>query len=402
MRAMAIGVSLALFLSLGYPLAARAPAQATTDIATRTITSGPFTVGWSLANPEAVTYLSWNGSANLTATWIHPNCPQGGILEFFGNAWGLYGDERFVSPVGWGTTGTWTPDGQDAVAIASSSSMCFGTSSIPVATHFRFLGADTVSGRIEIERAFEFGTTPFTADLRPFIPRLSLAAGFLTILHPDAAGAKLVAHSATQCWWGCEERNWDGTWYAIENPATGLGMVVRHEGSATSTSLFIDDDAGSGTTATAVLLHQPAGGFTGTLVDREVVCFYDSSTWRHSVTPPVACSQSWSGTSPSIGSKLGVAAAPGLWTTSTKLPARGSYVTWRSPMGIDTAGSVAGVLVAVRRADGTWGPFTQVTSRIADATGAVTYSRREFGARWISVRFALDGLSTRASQARWR
>ncbi len=402
MRAIVIGVILALILSLGFPLAARTPSRASVDIATRTITSGPFTVGWSLANPEVVTYLSWNGSPNLTATWTHPNCPQGGVLEFFGDAWGIYGDERFVSPVGWGTTGTWTPDGTDAATIASSASMCYGTSGIPVTTHYRFLGADTVTGRIEIERSFDFGTTPFTADLRPFIPRLSLEAGFLTILHPDATGGRLVAHSATQCWQGCTEANWNGTWYAIENPATGLGMVVRHEGSAESASLFIKDDAGSGTTATAVLLRRPAGGFTGTLVDREVVCFYDSSTWRHSVNPPVACSQSWSGTSPSIGSKLGVASSGGLWTTTTKLPARGSYVTWRAPMGIDAAGSVVGVLVAVRQADGRWGPFTQVTSRVADATGAVAYSRREFGARWISVRFARDGALSRASQARWR
>jgi hypothetical protein len=37
-----------------------------------------FQVQWSQTDPEEIVSLSWNGSPNLTNSWTHPFCPQGG------------------------------------------------------------------------------------------------------------------------------------------------------------------------------------------------------------------------------------------------------------------------------------------------------------------------------------
>lgn len=92
------------------------------DPATRTVIVGPFVVKWSLTNPEAIVRLSWNGSSNLTNAWVHPNCPSGGVHEFFGNSWGDDNDTDFVSPVGWGSAGGWSQHGPSGVDIESAAS----------------------------------------------------------------------------------------------------------------------------------------------------------------------------------------------------------------------------------------------------------------------------------------
>jgi hypothetical protein len=54
--------------------------------------------------------------------------------------------------------------------------------------------------------------------------------------------------------------------------------------------LWIDNDAGSNTNVASFLLMSPPGGFTGGLVTEvETFCFYDSSIWTPSLTPPAAC-----------------------------------------------------------------------------------------------------------------
>jgi hypothetical protein len=77
-------------------------------------------------------------------------------------------------------------------------------------------------------------------------------------------------------------------------------------------------------------------------------------------------------------------------------------VTWQGSFSSAAAGKTVGVLIATRRADGTWSPFVRVTSRTADAFGVVTYSRREARPAWLSVRFSVDSRLSTASQARWR
>ena len=384
------------------PAPGPSPALGMVDPDSRTIAAGPFVVRWSLYDPEAITYLSWNDSVNLTNTWVHPSCPDGGISEFFGNGWGTSGAELFVAPVGWGSTGQWTAAGTSGVDITSAATTCYGTSGIPVTTSYRFLGTDTATGRIEVERRFAFGATAFTADLRPYIPRLGPRAAFSQILYPGISGSSLVTHSSVECGNGCRMVDWNGTWFAIHDPQTGRGMVVRHEASSYPAALWIDDDGGSDTTSTSTILLQTGLGFTGTVVDRQTICFYDNSLWAPSLTPPISCSGPWSGMLARIASKLGVASTPGAYTATTKVAAIGRYVTWQAALGPDAAGKPVAVLAARKNADGTWTAFSRVTSRVADAAGVVTYSRRETGASWISLRMAVDSIVSTAVQARWR
>lgn len=75
----------------------------------------------------------------------------------------------------------------------------------------------------------------------------------------------------------------------MHNPDTGAGMIVRHLPSEQAVALWLDDDGGTDTNATSVLLLQPDGGFTGTVTETEYLCFYDSSIWAPSLSLPAGC-----------------------------------------------------------------------------------------------------------------
>lgn len=289
-------MKLRLLLSLAVLIGAGALAMsvaAAVDPGTRTVTAGAFQVQWSQTNPEEILSLSWNGSPNLTNVWPHPFCPSGGDLEYFGNSWGTDGGFNFVSPVGWGTTGTWTSQGVNGVSINSAASGCFGTSGIPVATGYRFFDSGPAANRIRVQRKFSFGSTPFAYDFRPYIPRLYPRDKYSLVIHPDASGTSLVTEVGNDCEFGCKVTNWDSTWFAVHDPVSGQGMIVRHAPSLYPVALWVDmdggSDVGSATTASSVLLLQPAGGFTGTVVEVEFLCFYDSSTWTPSLILPPGC-----------------------------------------------------------------------------------------------------------------
>jgi hypothetical protein len=66
-------------------------------------------------------------------------------------------------------------------------------------------------------------------------------------------------------------------------------MIVRRASSESPAALWIDVDGGSFTTASSVLLLQPAGGFTGTVNEVEFLCFYDAETWTPSLDLPAGC-----------------------------------------------------------------------------------------------------------------
>ena len=261
------------------------------DPINRTVTSTAFFIDWHDTNPEEIVNIQWNGSSNLTNPWPHPNCPTGGDLEFFGNSW-VSQDEGtpafvFRSLVGWGTTGTW--QGQGSVRIDSSASGCFGTSGIPVQTRYGFSDSGPFANRIRVERRFEFGSTPFTHDFRPYIPRLQPLNEFTQVLHPNAAGTSVVTEVSANCPFGCMETDWDGSWFAIHAPSSGRGLIVRHDPSPNSVALWVDEDHGSFTTSSSVLLLQPGGGFIGSVVDVQFLCFYDSSLWTPSLALPPGC-----------------------------------------------------------------------------------------------------------------
>ena len=277
-------------LAVGTLAAAVGTGVARADAGGPTVTAGAVTVQWSATDPEEITSLSWNGSPNLTNTWAHPFCPQGGDHEFFGNSWNGPNDVFFRALVGWGTTGTWDTRGPNGVAIDSAAdSGCFGTSGIPVDTSYRFYDRGAPVNRILVQRRISFGATPFAFDFRPYIPRLYPRSSYTTVVHPDATGTALVTEVGDSCEFGCEVTNWDGSWFAVHDPVTGQGMIDRHGASPYPVALWVDVDGGSFTTASSVLLLQPPGGFTGTVNDTEFLCFYDAAVWTPSLQLPAGC-----------------------------------------------------------------------------------------------------------------
>lgn len=260
------------------------------DPATRTVTTGVFNIRWGLTDPEEILSLTWNGSANLTNSSPNVQYPCGGDSEFFGNSWGGSDGADYVSPVGWGTTGTWSAVGSGRVAIKSSASGgCYGTSGIPVTTSYQFFSKGATQNHFLVQRRFSFGSTPFDRTFRPYMPRLYPVSTFATIVYPDAAGTSLVTDDYDGCGSGCIVTDWNGSWFAEVDSSSGLGMIVRHAPSSYQAVLWIDADGYSATTAAAVALVPPAGGFTGTVVENESLCFFDSSSWTPSLTLPNGC-----------------------------------------------------------------------------------------------------------------
>jgi hypothetical protein len=266
-----------------------ASAVASVDPGGRTVKAGAFTVQWSQTDPEEITGLSWRGSPNLTGTWTHPFCPEGGDSEFFGNSWDTVGDANFRALVGWGSSGSWAARGAKGVAIASATSLCYGTSGTPVHTSYRFSEHGPAVNRILVHRRISFGDKPFPFPLRAYIPRLYPRDAYSLVIHPNAAGTALVTEVGNDCEFGCEVADWNGTWLAVHDPGSGRGMIVRHESSSAPAALWVDMDGGSATTASGVVLLPPAGGFTGTVVEDEALCFYDGTTWTPSLTLPAGC-----------------------------------------------------------------------------------------------------------------
>ena len=269
-------------------ISASAAPAAPVDPTARTVKTPAFTVQWSATDPEEILSLSWNGSANLTNTApLFPYCP--GDSEFFGNSWDTDNDVNFASPVGWGTTGTWMATGQPGVGVMSSASGCFGTSGIPVQTRYRFADSGESVNTFTVRRSFFFGATPFTHDLRPYIPRLFPRDSYSQVIHPDASGTSLVTEDASPCDFGCRVTDWNGTWFAVNDPTTGAGMIVLHQQSRFTTALWVDMEGASATTASSVALVQPPDGFRGTVTDVQAFCFYDAGVWKPSLTLPAGC-----------------------------------------------------------------------------------------------------------------
>jgi hypothetical protein len=256
-----------------------------------TTTTGNFVVNWSDTNPEEIVEIHWNGLANLTNSAGSNDCP--GDLEYFGNSWVSEAEGTpgffFGSLVGWGMTGTRDMPTSKKVNIDSISSGCYGSANVPVTTKYQFWDSGASANRIKVQRQFAFGSTPYTHNVRPYIPRLYPKDEFTQVLHPNSAGTTLLTETTVDCDFGCLIPDWDGGWFAIHNPATGLGMIVRRGSSSVPAALWVDKDDASSTNSSSMLLLQPAGGFTGTVIETEFLCFYDSSLWIPSTTLPPGC-----------------------------------------------------------------------------------------------------------------
>ena len=256
-----------------------------------TVTSPTFFVDWdttSLGDPEQIDAINWMGGPNLTYVW--PG--GGGDVEYFGNSWAP--PEIAVVLVGAGSTGAWAPGPNDSVDI-----MSIGPAGVGVHTNYKFFDTTNPPGnKIKVKREFMFGGTPFSHDFRPYMPRLHPRTDFTQVLHPNASHTSLEVEAVSNCEFGgsgtpgclldltSSPHSWNGNslsndnWFAIHNPVNGTGVIVRRDPTPSiSVALWIDQDFGSLSNVSSVLLRQPGGGFTGTVTEVEFLCFYDSSTW---------------------------------------------------------------------------------------------------------------------------
>jgi len=255
------------------------------DPGTRTVETEALTVRWSTQNPEAIEYLSFKGSPNLTkSAYLGPCLGH----SYFGNSWANdLSDLPELHFVSGGASGTWLNPTSERVIVNSIDEGCFASAALPVETHYQFYAEGPAASTIKVSREIDFGSQPSGKPFRSYIPRL-MQADYSYVLHPNAAGTYLRRYSSWGCKYGCTETDWDGTWFAIHNPNNRSGLIVRHVPSEYEVALWIDHEGG-GTTSTSVLQLPPSGGFTGVVREVEFLCFYDRTTWTPSMTLPNGC-----------------------------------------------------------------------------------------------------------------
>jgi hypothetical protein len=289
--------------------------------AARTVATGDLLLTWNTGtDTEAITSLSWMGNPNVTNTYELNTCGnigEGGNVQYFGNGCGppdpqvggvvLVGGGTITPPGAIPWLGEVLPSGTAEVTINSNSTNCPPTSQgINVQTTSRFFHPTEAGVNwFPVQRVFDFTATTFVHDLRPYIPRLNINSGYAEVFYPATTGA-LVGISSLQCSTGCTglvsapgaaqlTPPWDSSrgWFAIHNPATQRGVVVKRvqsedpQGGLIAAQLWVDYDGPSGsydTNASSVLLINPTQGFTGGVVsETETFCFYDSAIWTPSL-----------------------------------------------------------------------------------------------------------------------
>jgi len=254
----------------------------------RLVDTEAFSIAWNATDPEEIDSLVWRGTSMTntgTVSGLPPGCH---FAEYFGNSWTV---AHYPFMVVGDSIGTWNRSGAN-VRIASTSAGCDGSTGIPVTTSYRFFDHGVFANSFAVERTFSIGSTPADFDIRPYIPRLFPRDAYNQVLHPDAGGTTLVTDSISPCEFGCDTSNWNGTWFAANDPGTGRGVIVLRE-STSPADLWIDMDGASFTAASSAVLKRPSGGFTGTVVEDEVLCFYDMTTWpsssRSALALPSGC-----------------------------------------------------------------------------------------------------------------
>ncbi len=281
---------------LAFVLVSPAAAVVTCNPTLRTVTSPRFFVDWSnsssnIGDPEEINTINWRGGSNLTNAFFG----GGSDVEYFANSWAP--PEIGVVLVGAGTVGTgpgWTCVPGNSVQVTS-----VGPTGVTVDTKYQFFDTTGPAGdKIKVKRDFTFASA-FLHDFRPYMPRLHPRTNFTQVLHPNASYTSLEIEAVSACEFGgsfgapgcvldttTSPHSWNGNslsndnWFAIHDPTSGTGVIVKRDPTPSiSVALWIDQDFGSFTNVSSVLLRQPSGGFTGTVTEVEFLCFYDSSTW---------------------------------------------------------------------------------------------------------------------------
>ncbi|MGA2738678.1 MAG: choice-of-anchor D domain-containing protein [Bryobacteraceae bacterium] len=224
------------------------------------------------------------------------------------------------------------------VTINSNSTNCPPSSAgINVQTTYRFFDpGNSAANWFEVQRVFDFSEATFAHDFRPYVARLNMDSGYTQVLYPSTGGV-LAAMNVSACDAGCTgpvsvpdaaplSPAWASAqgWFAINNPSTQEGVVVRRvqsadpQGDGIAAQLWADNDGPVGsyyTNASSFLLMAPTAGFSGGLVTEvETLCFYNRAIWTPSLIPPVECINAPMTLSPSsltfASQAVGVASAP--------------------------------------------------------------------------------------------
>ena len=120
------------------------------------------------------------------------------------------------------------------------------------------------------------------------------------------------------------------------------------------------------------------------------------------VTPPFIIA-----TDLASGSAVGVTRL-GPFSSVTKIPRVGQYVSVRWALRPRLTGQLIGVETATKAADGRWGPWIRVTGRVTNDDGVVTFFIRSTHPQWLSIRSRFAGGEQEtpsvspAVQVRWR
>jgi hypothetical protein len=375
--------------------------------ATRGVDAPPY-------NPEIVNAVRWpaGDDANDFAARVGgENCDGDYPLGFWGEA-ALAGDNGQL--VGADTTGTFDLAGApSAIGMTDKSAGDCNPSSpdgIPVTTRYQFndgVRADSV----DVTRSLDYGAAVATTaaarrgdvttyDVSAYVPRLKLdvgcgagtretdcTVGYSRVLYPGSDGT-LQSASFFSCTdeavsTECDLPDWAGSWFADYDPYTHLGMIVVRDPASTvqDVGLNLRFDYGNGdypaANATSMRLRQ-TDGFTGTVTEKEYMCFFDEAKWSPTVgdphpSLPPGCGAVPAGGQPSIpvGQSVGTptGANPGTWTNSPT----GFGYTWQR---CDAAGANC-----VPIGDAPAGASTRAATRAAATKQTYTPSAADVGHR---------------------
>ena len=288
----------------GFIIAASQVSAQGVSITSTTATSQNLFVQWSATDPERIDVIKWNPEGlngtevNLTNSGVSGTAPcHNGDVEYFGNSWAPPDPPTGKVFVGSGTEGIRVKGPDSKVVINSVAADCAPVSTgVSVNTIYKFWQGGQALNKMRVTRSFTFETA-FTQDFRPFIPRFYPIASFSQVLHPNAIGTVLVTETVggfSHCPFGCVVTDWDGnndeiSWFAVHDPVSGQGVIVKRAPSSNSAALWVDWDGSSLTNSSSVFLRAPAGGFSGEVSEMETLCFYNVNTWIPSLTLPSGC-----------------------------------------------------------------------------------------------------------------
>jgi len=274
---------------------------------TRTINTSSFSVRWSAQMGEQIESLKWSGLPGQEmargAAFSSPlmQCAS----QLWGDSWAAPDPQTGGKVlVGYATPPGFFESSGNTVTLNGTSVGCSPTSQllhpIGIRDTYQFFNSGPQANIIKVTREFDFGNSNATifpqGIFRPYIPRLD-ASRFSEVLYPTTTGANagrgniadltVGPSNPLYCKFGCMADNWNGGWFALRDPTTQAGVIVKHDysvdqsGNSLRSKLWIDwDDPAQ--TATSIVLVQPDDGLSGKVTEAESLCFFNRSTWNAS------------------------------------------------------------------------------------------------------------------------